>query len=192
MRLSLRALIFTLCYFFFSPVRFHNSYRRVPQGGKSILLNGLHQCGCCRVDDKLQVKSSSAGNGGGSCFVDSAFHQGCIPLDKKESLIVFDWMQELNRRLQVLLSEEQFNFIKDIARQRGQSMGDIVRNAVDRVYRPSLPVESRQHLQKLREFSLIAQEKRVDPAGDSIVPREADPSLHDLLDEVSQFLWGSD
>ncbi|MBA2729144.1 MAG: antitoxin [Euzebyaceae bacterium] len=44
-------------------------------------------------------------------------------------------MAILTRRLQVLLDEERFSRLEDLARQRGTTVAVLVRDALDRTYR---------------------------------------------------------
>lgn len=46
--------------------------------------------------------------------------------------------QEYNRRLQVLLTEDQFAFLNDLARRNRRSVGELVRHAIEHTYRPSV------------------------------------------------------
>ena len=43
-------------------------------------------------------------------------------------------MPKYNRRTQILLSEEQYGRLMRAARARGESMGSLIREAVDRAY----------------------------------------------------------
>lgn len=59
-------------------------------------------------------------------------------------------MAELNRRLQLLLSEEQFSFYKQLSEQRGQPVSELIRLAMDEVYRPASNLRPLQALHKIR------------------------------------------
>lgn len=60
-------------------------------------------------------------------------------------------MADYTKRMQILLSEEQNSFLRDLAERRGQSVGDLVRNAVDYAYRPAVHLNRARILEKLAE-----------------------------------------
>ncbi len=64
-------------------------------------------------------------------------------------------MAELTRRLQILLSQEQFDFLKDLSARRDTSVGDLIRYAVDRTYRPSSSLVKLQVLHELRQNRFV-------------------------------------
>lgn len=45
-------------------------------------------------------------------------------------------MADYTRRLHVLLSDEQFDFLNDLAHRHRRSVGELVREAIDHTYRP--------------------------------------------------------
>lgn len=46
-------------------------------------------------------------------------------------------MPHYNKRLQILLSEDQFHFLKDLSERNNRPVADIIREAVEKVHRPS-------------------------------------------------------
>lgn len=64
-------------------------------------------------------------------------------------------MADYTRRLQVLLTEEQFQFLKDLSRQKRRSVGDLIRDSVDRAYRPSSSLAHLRVVGELRSASFL-------------------------------------
>ncbi len=67
-------------------------------------------------------------------------------------------MTELNRRFQILMSEEQMMFLKSLADQRGDSVGELVRKAVDQAYRPSVKAKYIKVLQDLESLDVFGED----------------------------------
>lgn len=64
-------------------------------------------------------------------------------------------MAELDRRFQLLLTQEQMEFLKSLSEERGSSVGDLIRIAVDQYYRPSSPAETGRILKELSQTSFL-------------------------------------
>ena len=66
-------------------------------------------------------------------------------------------MAEYNKRLQILLTEEQHDFLHSMAASTGQSVGELVRAACEQVYRPHSSVRELQALQFLKDHPVYLQ-----------------------------------
>lgn len=66
-------------------------------------------------------------------------------------------MAELNRRLQLLLSDEQFEFLKQLSEQSGQSVSELIRRAVEETFRPASNVRALGTLRKMRETPYLPE-----------------------------------
>jgi predicted DNA-binding protein len=66
-------------------------------------------------------------------------------------------MAELNRRLQLLLSDEQFDFLKNLSDQSGQSVSELIRRAVEETFRPASNVRALGGLRKLRATDYLPE-----------------------------------
>lgn len=62
-------------------------------------------------------------------------------------------MADLNQRLQILLTEEQMNFVKNLSRETGKSTGELIRTALDQTFRPEDPF-----IDRIRLLQRIAKE----------------------------------
>jgi hypothetical protein len=60
-------------------------------------------------------------------------------------------MAELTKRLQILLTEEEFQYLKNLSHEKRRSVGDLVRSAVARTYRPSTSVSQLWALKDIQE-----------------------------------------
>ena len=71
-------------------------------------------------------------------------------------------MENYNKRLHVLVTEEQFLHLKELSRNRRVGVGQLVREAIDQVYRPYSEINLRQQLNQLRDTAFIKRkdEKR--------------------------------
>lgn len=65
-------------------------------------------------------------------------------------------MADYTKRLQILLSEEQYAFIKETAKSRRISVGELIRNAVEEIYRPRISLRELQALSSLASRELFA------------------------------------
>ena len=72
-------------------------------------------------------------------------------------------MAELNRRMQLLLSEEQFDFYKALSEKRGQPVSELIRRAMDETFRPATNVSSLQALRKIRHTTYAASDASAAP-----------------------------
>lgn len=61
-------------------------------------------------------------------------------------------MADYTRRLHVLLSEEQFDFLNDLAHRHRRSVGELVREAIDHTYRPVTDTAPLLALRTLRDY----------------------------------------
>lgn len=61
------------------------------------------------------------------------------------------FMAEFTKRLQVLFTEEEYNFLKNLSKEKRRSVGDLIRDAVSRIYRPSVPLANKRALETIRE-----------------------------------------
>ena len=66
-------------------------------------------------------------------------------------------MADYTRRLQVLLTDEQYDFLHQLAADRRQSVGELVRTAFEETYRPSQSIRELQVLQSLGERTYIEE-----------------------------------
>ena len=64
-------------------------------------------------------------------------------------------MADYTRRLQILLTEEQFQFLKELSHQKRRSVGDLIRDSVDQAYRPSSSLAHLRVIGELRSASFI-------------------------------------
>ncbi|MCB1308120.1 MAG: hypothetical protein KDK30_08075 [Leptospiraceae bacterium] len=60
-------------------------------------------------------------------------------------------MADYTRRLHVLLSDEQFDFLNDLAQRHRRSVGELVREAIDHTYRPVTDTAPLLAVQTLRD-----------------------------------------
>ncbi|MDH5655475.1 MAG: hypothetical protein OEZ34_06175 [Spirochaetia bacterium] len=58
-------------------------------------------------------------------------------------------MAELTRRVQILMTDEEYDFLKSLSDEKRRSVGDLIRSAVAKQYRPSSSVA---HLWALDEI----------------------------------------
>lgn len=65
---------------------------------------------------------------------------------------------DLNRRLQILLSEEQFAFLKELSSKTKRPVGDLVRMAVEKVYRPSTDIQKIRIIESFRDRAVTEEE----------------------------------
>lgn len=75
-------------------------------------------------------------------------------------------MADLTRRIHILLSDEQYDFLRDLSEREGRPVGDLVRTAFESVYRPSTPIVPLRALEVLNASPLIRSE--LIPAGTKI------------------------
>jgi len=66
-------------------------------------------------------------------------------------------MAELTKRLQILMTEEEFQFLKHLSGEKRRSVGDLVRQAVARTYRPSSSVSQLWALKDIEENTFLAE-----------------------------------
>ncbi len=66
-------------------------------------------------------------------------------------------MAEYTRRLQILLSEEQHDFLQQLSERRRTSVGELVRRAVEEVYRPASSLSELQAIDRLRRRSFMEE-----------------------------------
>ncbi len=66
-------------------------------------------------------------------------------------------MADLTRRLQVLLTGEQFDFLKETSRSKKKPVGDLVRQAIERAYRPSSSTALIPVLEELKDIKFIKE-----------------------------------
>lgn len=64
-------------------------------------------------------------------------------------------MAELNRRLHILVTEELYLFLQDLSRERRQPVGELIRYAVEKVYRPSSDLREIRALGKIRQRTFL-------------------------------------
>src|SRR5688572_22146187 len=67
-------------------------------------------------------------------------------------------MADLTRRIHILLSDEQFEFLRDLSEREGRPVGDLVRSAFESVYRPSTPIVPLRALEVLNDAPLLRSE----------------------------------
>lgn len=60
-----------------------------------------------------------------------------------------------NQRLQILLTEDQLTFLKKTADERGRSVAEIIREAVELVYHPRSGFQALSALRILGEKSIL-------------------------------------
>ena len=65
-------------------------------------------------------------------------------------------MAELTRRLQLLLDPDQMEHLQAIAKQRRKSVAELIREAVDRAYRPRSNLQALRVLDELRDRHWIS------------------------------------
>ncbi|MEQ9363978.1 MAG: hypothetical protein RIF32_07040 [Leptospirales bacterium] len=59
-------------------------------------------------------------------------------------------MAEYTKRVQILLTDEQHDFLTELAEGRRRSVGDLVRTAFEEVYRPTASLREIRVLEHLR------------------------------------------
>ncbi len=64
-------------------------------------------------------------------------------------------MPELNRRLHILIKEDQMEFLKDLSERRKRPIGELVREAVEQTYRPHGSLLGLRALESLRESASL-------------------------------------
>ncbi|MCR9144491.1 MAG: hypothetical protein NXI24_19795 [bacterium] len=69
-------------------------------------------------------------------------------------------MADYTRRVQILLTEEQHDFLTGLAESRRRSVGDLVRTAFEEVYRPSASIRELQALERLGQHTYIEESPR--------------------------------
>ncbi len=66
-------------------------------------------------------------------------------------------MAEYTRRVQILLTDEQHEFLTGLADRRRRSVGDLVRSAFEEVYRPAASIREFQSLRVLEQHLYIEE-----------------------------------
>jgi len=69
--------------------------------------------------------------------------------------IKLETMPDYVKRLQVLLTEEQFHFIHELAKKRRSSAGELMRHAMEEYYRPKTSEKKKQILKQIEERSYL-------------------------------------
>lgn len=72
-------------------------------------------------------------------------------LDPQSRLRHLSFVADYTRRLQILLTEGQHEFLAQLAERRGQSVADLVRSAVQAAYAPQASLAELRVLDQLRE-----------------------------------------
>jgi len=64
-------------------------------------------------------------------------------------------MAELTRRLQILLDPDQMTHLQEVAKSRRKSVGELIRESVDLMYRPRSDLKKKRILSDLRGQSFL-------------------------------------
>ncbi len=67
-------------------------------------------------------------------------------------------MADLTRRIHILLSDEQYEFLRDLSEREGRPVGDLVRTAFESAYRPSTPIVPLRAVEVLNDSPLLRSE----------------------------------
>lgn len=66
-------------------------------------------------------------------------------------------MADLNKRIHILLKNEQLEFLKRISARERKPVGELVREALELVYHPRSDIRSRLSLKRLRKMNIIRE-----------------------------------
>lgn len=66
-------------------------------------------------------------------------------------------MAEYTKRVQILLTGEQHDFLAELSERRQRSVGDLVRTAFEEVYRPARSIRELQTLRNLQQTTYIEE-----------------------------------
>lgn len=66
-------------------------------------------------------------------------------------------MAEYTRRVPILLTDEQYDFLQNLSERRRRSVADLVRTAFEEVYRPAQSIRELQSLRHLQQHTYIEE-----------------------------------